>query len=98
MHVVDTSKLKSRSKTYWCWGGTSSNSWKGGNEYIKERRNACCWFATSLCKAGQEVVAEATIRVMYDISNDEHSEAVLLVDAENALNSINRHVSSTIFL
>ena len=22
--------------------------WKGGNEYSKERRNACCWFATNL--------------------------------------------------
>ena len=29
---------------------------------------------------------------MYDIYNDEHSEVVLLVDAENAFNSINRKV------
>ena len=29
---------------------------------------------------------------MYDIYKDEHSEAVLLVDAENAFNSINRNV------
>ena len=36
--------------------------------------------------------AEAAIRAMYDIYNDEHSEAVLLVDAENAFNSINRNV------
>ena len=41
---------------------------------------------------GQETGAEAAIRAMYDISNDEHSEAVLLVDAENAFNSINRNV------
>ena len=29
---------------------------------------------------------------MYDIYKDEHSEAVLLVDAENAFNSISRNV------
>ena len=42
--------------------------------------------------AGQEAEAEATIRAMYDIYNDEHSEAVLLVDAGNAFNSINGKV------
>ena len=41
---------------------------------------------------GQEAGTEAAIRAMYDICNDEHSEAVLLVDAENAFNSINRNV------
>ena len=42
--------------------------------------------------AGQEAGAEAAIRAMYDIYNDEDSEGVLLVDAENAFNSINRNV------
>ena len=42
--------------------------------------------------AGQEAGAEAAIRAMYDIYNDEHSEEVVLVDAENAFNSINRNV------
>ena len=42
--------------------------------------------------AGQEAGAEAGIRAMYDIYNNEHSEAVLLLDAENAFNSINRNV------
>ena len=41
---------------------------------------------------GQEAGTEAAIRAMYDISNDEHSEEVVLVDAENAFNSINRNV------
>ena len=41
---------------------------------------------------GQEAGAEATIRAMYGIYNHEHSKAVLLVDAENAFNSINRNV------
>ena len=41
---------------------------------------------------GQETGAEAAIRTMYDVYNDEHSEAVLLVDVENAFNSINRNV------
>ena len=39
--------------------------------------------------AGQEVGAEAAIHAMHDIYNDEHSEAVLQV---NAFNSINRNV------
>ena len=42
--------------------------------------------------AGQEAGAEAAISAMYDIYNDEHSEAVLLANAENAFNSINRNV------
>ena len=33
---------------------------------------------------GQEAGAEAAIDAVYDIYNDERSEAVLLVDAENA--------------
>ena len=41
---------------------------------------------------GQEAGTEAAIHAMYDICNDEHSEAVLLVNAENAFHSINRNV------
>ena len=36
--------------------------------------------------ASQEAGAEAVVRAMYDIYIDEHSEADLLVDAENAFN------------
>ena len=42
--------------------------------------------------AGQEVDAETAIHAMHDIYNDEHSEAVLQVNAEKAFNSINRNV------
>ena len=42
--------------------------------------------------AGQEAGAEASIYAMYDIYNDEYSEPVLLVDAENAFNSISRNL------
>ena len=38
--------------------------------------------------AGQEAGAEAAIRTMCDIYNKEHSEAVLLVDGENAFNKM----------
>ena len=41
---------------------------------------------------GQEAGTEAAIHAMYDICNDKHSEAVLLVDAEKAFHSINRNV------
>ena len=63
------------------------NSWKGRNENIfkKDVMHAAC--SLQVC-AGQEAGAQATIRAMYDIYNDEHSEAVLLVDAGNAFNSI----------
>ena len=43
--------------------------------------------------AGQEAGAEAVVRAMYDICNNEHSEAVSLVDAEKGFNSINRNVT-----
>ena len=44
-----------------------------------------------LC-AGQESGAEAAIHAMHDIFADNDTEAVLLIDAENAFNSINRKV------
>ena len=42
--------------------------------------------------AGQDAGAEAAIHAMHDIYSTEESEAVLLIDAENAFNSINRSV------
>ena len=42
--------------------------------------------------AGQEAGAEAAIHAMQDIFANEDTEAVLLIDAENAFNSINRKV------
>ena len=42
--------------------------------------------------AGVEAGAETTICAMYDIYNDEQLEAVLLVDAENAFNTVNRNI------
>ena len=40
--------------------------------------------------AGQDAGAEASIHAMYDSFQQDETKAVLLVDAENALNSINR--------
>ena len=42
--------------------------------------------------AGQSAGAEAAIHAMHDIYNDAETEAVLLIDAENAFNAINRKV------
>ena len=42
--------------------------------------------------AGQEAGAKAAIHAMRDISVNEDAEALLLIDAENAFNSINRKV------
>ena len=42
--------------------------------------------------AGQEAGAEAAVRTMHDIYNDEYSEAVLLVNAKNAFNSISKNI------
>ena len=44
-----------------------------------------------LC-AGQEAGAEAATHAMWDIFANEDTEAVLLIDAENAFNFINRKV------
>ena len=43
-------------------------------------------------KAGQEVGAEATIHAMRDILANEDTEAVLLINCENAFNSISQKV------
>ena len=40
--------------------------------------------------AGQDAGAEAAIHAMYDLFQQDETEAVLLVDAENAFNSTNR--------
>ena len=45
--------------------------------------------ALQLC-AGHEAGSEATIHAMCSVFQDEQSEAVLLVDATNAFNSLNR--------
>ena len=42
--------------------------------------------------AGQEAGAEAGIGAMHDIYKDEYSEAVLLVNAKNAFNSISKNI------
>ena len=43
-------------------------------------------------RAGQNAGAEAAIHAMHDIYNDAETEAVLLIDAENEFNAINRKV------
>ena len=52
--------------------------------------------------AGQEVGVEAAIHAVHNIFKDHTTEAVLLIDAENTLNAINRkamlHNISAIFL
>ena len=45
-----------------------------------------------LC-AGQEAGCEAAIHAMQQIFKDEHTEAVLLVDASNAFNNLNRQAA-----
>ena len=47
--------------------------------------------ALQVC-AGQDAGAEVAIHGMHDIYDKELSEAVLLIDAENAFNSISRTV------
>lgn len=47
--------------------------------------------------AVQEADNESTIRAMYAIFNEDSFETVLLVDASNAFNSVNRNVSSSCF-
>ena len=42
--------------------------------------------------AGQDAGAEAAVHSLHDIFSEENTEAVLLVDAGNAFNSINRKV------
>ena len=44
-----------------------------------------------LC-GGQVAGSEAAIHAMHDVFNDDNTEGILVIDAENAFNSINRNV------
>ena len=46
----------------------------------------------SQLSAGQDAGDEAVVHAMHDIFSEGNTEAVLLIDAENAFNSINREV------
>ena len=59
--------------------------------YITKRDVMASTGSLQVC-AGHEGGAEAAIHAMHDIYNEEQAEAVLLIDAENAFNSINRKV------
>ena len=48
--------------------------------------------ATQLC-AGQEAGCEAAVHAMEQIFADEDTEAIILVDATNAFNCLNRQVT-----
>ena len=52
----------------------------------------CAVGSLQLC-AGQEAACEAGIHAIRNIFNDEDTEAVLLVDATNAFNALNRQVA-----
>ena len=43
-------------------------------------------------RARQDTVVEAVVHAMHHIFSEENTEAVLLIDAENSFNSINRKV------
>ena len=45
-----------------------------------------------VCAAGHKSGAEAAIHAMHDMLKVEETEAILLIDADNAFNSINRTV------
>ena len=60
---------------------------KGNSNALSEGR--CSASCIQVC-AEQDAVAEATIHAMYYLHQQDEVEAILLVDAENAFDSINR--------
>ena len=57
--------------------------------YIAKKDLKVATGSVQVC-AGQEAGSEAAIQAIYDVYQQDETEAVLLVDADNALNSINR--------
>ena len=54
-----------------------------------EKRCKRCSRITRVC-AGQEAGSEAVLHAIYDVYQQDETEAVLLVDLDNTFNSINR--------
>ena len=57
--------------------------------YIAKKDLKVATGSVQVC-AGQEAGSEAAIQAIYEVYQQDETEAVLLVDADNALNSINR--------
>eukprot|EP00117_Sycon_ciliatum_P033888 scpid31728/ scgid3499/ len=80
---------ESRSAANRDWGGVDSvetDPRKGHPPSPPRRHPRCSW---QLC-AGHECGVEAAIHAMHTVFEDEETEAILLADASNAFNTLNR--------
>ena len=79
-----------RTQTNWSRRSTEKNCWKSINNSI-ERNILQAAGSLQIC-GGLDARSEAGIHVIYDGFSDNKTEGILLIDGENAFNSINRKV------
>ena len=79
-----------RTQTNWSSRSTEKNCWKSSNNSI-EKNILQAAGSLQIC-GGLDARSEAGIHVMYDGFSDDKTEGILLIDGENAFNSINRKV------
>ena len=60
---------------------------------LPQKITTACFILRNNLRAGHEAGAEAAIHAMHQIWDEENTEGILLIDARNAFNSLNRKVA-----
>ena len=81
-------RQESRLKTYWCRWNFEENNRKSSSFSNEKRYYFVSWISTSMCRLWSW--CEVAIYTMDLIFNDQNTDAILLIDAKNAFNLINK--------
>ena len=87
--LADPTGQETQGGTNWNWRNHATIGRKSSPRCDQSRHLVTCWTAPTLQVMKQDVKRQY-IHAMQKIYNDEEIEVILLVDAKNAFNSLNR--------